>query len=267
MSFKIAVFIKQVPDTNDIRWTEHNTIQREGLESVINPYDIGAIQLAKNVKFLLKDCEITAVSMGPMQAKEALKEALSMGCDKAYLLCDKKFAGSDTLATAYVLSQFIKTKLNDFNLIICGYQAVDGDTAQTPSSLAQKLDIPQITNVSAVKEVHCDYSVWFKDTNDYSQTIKINHPALISTTIKNAEILPDINSYIKAQTESITVFNADEIEADQSKTGFVGSPTQVKKAFRPVIERNTKVVESDNTDSAANYILDIINKCKEQDEK
>ena len=142
MTFKVAVFIKQVPDTDDIRWTEHNTIQREGLESVINPYDIGAIQLAKNVKFLLNDCEITAVSMGPLQAKEALKEALAMGCDKAFLLCDKKFAGSDTLATAYVLSQFINTHLNDFDLIICGYQAVDGDTAQTPSSLAQKTQYP-----------------------------------------------------------------------------------------------------------------------------
>ena len=266
MTFKIAVFIKQVPDTDDIRWTEHNTIQREGLESVINPYDIGAIQLAKNVKFLLNDCEITAVSMGPLQAKEALKEALAMGCDKAFLLCDKKFAGSDTLATAYVLSQFINTHLNDFNLIICGYQAVDGDTAQTPSSLAQKLNIPQITNVTALKDVNNEYSIWFKETNSYNQQIKIQHPALISTTIKNAEILPDINSYIRANSTEVNVLSADAIMADTLKTGFAGSPTQVKKAFRPEIKRNTKLIEEENTDKVVDCILDIIKECKERDD-
>ncbi len=266
MTFKIAVFIKQVPDTDDIRWTEHNTIQREGLESVINPYDIGAIQLAKNVKFLLDDCEITAVSMGPVQTKDALREALAMGCDNAYLLCDKKFAGSDTLATAYVLSKFIKSHLNDFNLIICGYQAVDGDTAQTPSSLAQKLDIPQITGVTALKEITNDYSIWFKSSSTLNQQIKICHPALISTTINNTEILPDINGYIKAQAADIKILCAQDLQTEADKTGFAGSPTQVKKAFRPVIERSTKIIEENNVTKIADYILAAIQECKEQDD-
>lgn len=264
MTFKIIVFIKQVPDTDDIKWTEHNTIQRDGLESVINPYDIGAIQLAKNAKFLLKDCEITAVSMGPLQAQDALKEALAMGCDKAFLLCDKKFAGSDTLATAYVLSQFIKTQYNNADLIICGYQAVDGDTAQTPSSLAQKLDFPQITNVTALKEINSEYSVWFKSTEYYNQQIKITHPAVISTIIKDTEIMPDINGYIKAQNADITILSADDIQADISKTGFSGSPTQVKKAFRPSIERCSELINGTN-DNTVECILTLIKKCKEQD--
>ena len=147
MTFKIIVCIKQVPDTNDIKWTEHNTIQRDGLDSIINPYDISAIQFANNFKYVLDDVKITVVSMGPTQAKDALKEAIAIGADEANLLSDKKFSAADTLATAYTLSQFIKSKFPDFNIILCGQQAIDGDTAQTPSSLAEKLDIPQITNV------------------------------------------------------------------------------------------------------------------------
>lgn len=266
MSFKIIVFIKQVPDTDDIRWTEQNTIQREGLESVINPYDIGAIQLAKKIRLLLEDCKITAVTMGPLQAKAALKEAIAMGCDNGYLLCDKKFAGSDTLATAYVLSQFIKTGAKDFDLILCGYQAVDGDTAQTPSSLAQKLNIAQITSVKELIEINKEYSLWQKETPEVTQNIKIYHPALISVNINNAEILPDINGYIKAQTTDITVLSAADIEADITKTGFAGSPTQVKKAFRPEITRATERLSFENNGQISDYIIKLINKCKEQDE-
>ena len=100
MSFKIIVCIKQVPDTNDIRWTENNTIQRDGLDSVINPQDISALQYANNFKYLLNDVEIIAVTMGPPQAIDVLKEALAISADKAYLLSDKRFSGADTLATA-----------------------------------------------------------------------------------------------------------------------------------------------------------------------
>lgn len=266
MCFKILVFVKQVPDTTDIRWTEHNTIQREGLESVINPYDYGAVQLAKNIKSALGDCKISAVSMGPLQAKEALKEAIAFGCDDAYLLCDKKFAGSDTLATAYVLSQFVKTHCSDFNLIICGYQAVDGDTAQTPSGLAQRLGIAQITGVTALKEICNEYSVWIKDTSAYKQEIKITHPALVSTTLKDIDFTVPVNGWIKAQTTDITVLSAGDISAETSKTGFCGSPTQVKKAYRPVIVRHTELIEPDNCEEASNSIVSIINRCKEQDD-
>ena len=114
MTFKIVVCIKQVPDTTDIRWTEHNTIQRDGLDSVINPYDIGAINFANYIKSLNKEVQITVVTMGPFQAQDALHEALAMGCDEAYLLSDKKFSGADTLATAYTLSQFIKKYSSGF---------------------------------------------------------------------------------------------------------------------------------------------------------
>lgn len=262
MSFKIVVFVKQVPDTDDIRWTEHNTIQREGLDSVINPYDIGAIQLAKNVKFLIPGSEIIAATMGPKQAEAVIKQAIAMGCDRGYLLSDKQFAGSDTLATAYVLSQFIKTTVPDCKLVICGQQAVDGDTAQTPSSLAEKLNIQQIGSVTALKTINEDYSVWMKNTCSYKQEIKVQHPCLIATTLKDVEIVPDIKGYIKAQNTEITILGASDINTDANCTGISGSPTQVKKAFRPVIERQTELIENVSSDDVAEFLTNEINKCK-----
>ena len=264
MVFKIAVCIKQVPDTNDIKWTENNTIQRDGLDSVINPYDIGAIQLAKNVKFMCDEAEITVVTMGPKQAKKALKLAIAMGCDRAFLLSDKKFSGADTLATAYTLSQFLKAE--DYKLIICGQQAVDGDTAQTPSCIAEKLNIPQVTNIAALKEFNNEYSIWLKETCDYVQEIKSGYPTLIAVNISNAEILPDINGYIKAQNTQIITLTADDLMADSNLIGLKGSPTQVKSTFRPVTVRNTILLENESAQNYAQYIIKEINQCKEKNE-
>lgn len=266
MTFKIVVCIKQVPDTNDIKWTEHNTIQREGLDSVINPYDIGAIQLAKNFKYLIPDSEITVVTMGPNQAIDALKTAVAMGCDDAVLLSDKRFSGSDTLATAYCLSQYIKTFVPDFDLIICGQQAVDGDTAQTPSSMAQKLNIEQITNVIAIKEANNDFAVCIKDTNDYKQEIKASYPFLMAVSQRDVDIIPDINGYIKAQNKTITVLNADDIKADTDSIGIKGSPTQVRKAFRPLNNRKTIRIENESVQNIADFIVNEVNKCRTADE-
>lgn len=266
MTFKIVVCIKQVPDTDDIKWTENNTIQREGLDSIINPYDLGAIQLAQNVKFLQPKAQIIVVTMGPKQAEEALKTALAMGADRAYLLSDRKFSGSDTLATAYTLSQFIKTIVPDYKLIICGQQAVDGDTAQTPSSTAEKLGIAQITNAIALKELNEDCSVWITDTSACKQEIKAAYPALIATVSKDVNILPDINGYIKAQNTEIEVLCAENINADSSRIGLSGSPTQVRKAFRPIITRNTTLIEDESAQNCAGYILEEISKCKAQND-
>ena len=266
MSFKVVVCIKQVPDTDDIKWTEHNTIQRDGLDSIINPYDLGALQLAKNVKFLNPGTEIIVVTMGPAQAESALKTALAIGADKVFLLSDKKFSGADTLATAYALSQFIKIIVPDFKLILCGQQAVDGDTAQTPSSMAEKLGIEQITNVIALKEITAETSVWIKDTARFKQEIKIPYPALIATTLKDTNIIADINGYIKAQNTQVSVLSANEICADANLIGLKGSPTQVRKAFKPVIDRNTTLIENESVENCAGYITDEINRCKAQNE-
>lgn len=116
---KIALCIKQVPDTSDIKWTEHNTIQREGVESIINPYDVYALEAALQIKNTCKDVEITALTMGPLQAEDMLKKAIAVGVDNGALITDKKFAGADTYATGKTLANSIKTAVPDFDIIIC----------------------------------------------------------------------------------------------------------------------------------------------------
>ena len=270
MTYKIVVCIKQVPDTTDIKWTKNNTIQRDGLESVINPFDIGAIQLAKNAKQILSNSgiepEINVVTMGPNQAIDALKKAIAMGCDNGYLLSDKKFAGADTLATAYTLTQFIKTHIKDFSLIVCGQQAVDGDTAQTPSSMAEKLGIAQITNIYGIKDINKVYSIWLRETDNFKQGIKSGHPLLIATTNSNVAIVPDINAYMKAQDSVINILNAEDINADYEKIGLKGSPTQVKKAFKPDNERTTTLLNSDSVNEYAKFIMNEIKQCRRNNE-
>ena len=262
MAFKIVVCIKQVPDTTDIRWTEHNTIQRDGLDSVINPYDISAINLANYIKSLNREVEITVVTMGPLQAQDSLHEALAMGCDEAYLLSDKKFSGADTLATAYTLSQFIKNFVPDFKLVICGQQAVDGDTAQTPSSLAEKLGIAQATNITKLINLCDDYAIWNKETQLCTQTIKLPLPSLVACSCNNIEINPDINSYIRSQKGQIKILNAESLNVSEDNIGLKGSPTQVKKAYRPIITRTTEFLAEASSDTYADFILSEINKCK-----
>ena len=262
MTFNIVVCIKQVPDTTDIKWTEQNTIQREGLDSIVNPYDIGAILLAKSIKNFIPDTIITAVTMGPAQAKDALKEAIAMGCDEAYLLSDKKFSGADTLATAYTLSEFIKLKVPDFKLIICGQQAIDGDTAQTPSSLAEKLGIAQVTNIKELATVTDNFAELNKETDLYIQKLRLYYPALIACSLSNIEITPSINDYIKSQDKKITILDSASLNLSDEHTGIKGSPTRVKNAYRPVIERTVKLFDNQSVDECADFIMDKINNCK-----
>lgn len=261
MTFKIIVCIKQVPDTDDIRWTENNTIQREGLDSIINPYDISALQFANNYKYVLDDVQIIVVSMGPMQTIDALKEAIAIGADEAYLLSDKRFSGADTLATAYTISKFVKTFYPDFNLILCGQHAIDGDTAQTPTSLAEKLGIPQLTNVIWIKEITPLSTTLIRDTETTRDEIKIKHPALIAIANNDLEVTPKINGYINSIQKQIVVLNAEDIGAQVDKIGLKGSPTQVKKAYRPIIVRNNKKTDT-LKETSSKIILDEINKCR-----
>jgi electron transfer flavoprotein beta subunit len=144
---KIIVCVKQVPDTADIKWSENNTIIREGVESIINPFDEFAIETALRIKDQNPKTHITVLTMGPPQAVEILKRAIAMGADDGILVSDRKFAGADTQATSRTLATTIKNMVKDFDLLICGQFAIDGDTAQTGPSIAQHLDLPQVTYV------------------------------------------------------------------------------------------------------------------------
>ena len=148
---KIVVCVKQVLDTSNIKWTENNTINREGVESILNPLDLYALETALQIKDKIDGVEISVVTMGPLQAQDILKRAIALNCDKAYILSDRKFAGPDTYATAKTLSKFILKFVPDFDMVICGQFASDGDTAQTGPSLAKQLNIPVLSNVKNLK--------------------------------------------------------------------------------------------------------------------
>ena len=214
---KIIVCIKQVPDTTDIKWTENNTIQREGVESVINPFDLYAIEEALQLKKTLENVEITVLTMGPLQAEEMLKKA-----------------GADTYATGKTIAAAIKNKLPDYDLILCGQFAVDGDTAQTGPSIANQLGIPQVTYARELKKCDgkCIYAV--REIEEGLETVKAEFPALICV-LKGIEepTRPKINGIIKAQNTEITIYSMEDIGLTPEETGIKGSPTYVSRAFRP----------------------------------
>ncbi len=235
---KIALCVKQVPDTSDIKWTENNTMQREGVESIINPYDVYAVEQALKLK---KECnaEITVFTMGPLQASDMLREIIALGVDNGVLITDRKFAGADTYATGKTISQAIKKILPDFDLILCGQFAIDGDTAQTGPCIASLLDIPQITYVKEITECKNNTITATRVLEDGIEIVKTNLPALIC--VLKSEFEPSralINGIIKAQDTEIRTVTLDDLELAPEDAGIKGSPTYVSKAFRPEVKHN-----------------------------
>ena len=230
---KIILCIKQVPDTSDIKWTENNTIQREGLESILNPYDVYALESAISLKKEYRNVEITALTMGPKQAENVLRKAISVGVENAVLLCDKKFAGADTYATGKTISRAIQSKLADFDLVICGQFAVDGDTAQTGPAIANFLNIPQVTYVKEILEYSEGMLTVKRLLDDGEETVRVKLPALIC--ILKGDFEPSrasINGVITAQRAKIQEYGIDDIGLEPENAGLKGSPTYVSKAFR-----------------------------------
>ena len=245
---KIALCVKQVPDTSDIKWTENNTMQREGVESIINPYDVYAAELALKLKEKYK-AEITAFTMGPQQATNMLKELIAIGIDNGVLISDKKFAGADTYATGKTISAAIKKVLPDFDLILCGQFAIDGDTAQTGPCIASLLNIPQVTYVKDISNIEKGNITATRILEDGIETIEVQTPALMC--VLKSEFEPTrarINGIIKAQDTTIRVLSLDDLELKPEEVGIKGSPTYVSRAFRPEIkhacEKHNCLVES-----------------------
>ncbi len=258
---KIALCIKQVPDTSDIKWTEHNTIRREGVESIINPYDVYAIEAALHIKNIIKNTEITAMTMGPLQAEEMLRKTIALGVDKAALISDRKFAGADTYATGKTLAQSIKTIVPDFDIVICGQFAIDGDTAQTGPSIANHLNLPQVTFVKELVEVTENYIVVRRQADDGIETVKCELPALICMLQDTTEpSRAKINGYIKAQNTEIKTFTIDDIGLAPEDAGLKGSPTYVSKAFRPIVTHTCEKIYAD--ENTAKLVLEKINEFK-----
>lgn len=231
---KIVLCIKQVPDTSDIKWTENNTIQREGLESIMNPYDVYAMEAALKLKRSYDNVEITALTMGPAQAVDMLKKTIAVGVDRGILLSDKKFAAADTYATGKTVGTAIKTKLSDFDLIICGQFAIDGDTAQTGPSIANTLNIPQVTYVQEIISFDNGTLTVRRELDDGTEIVRVKLPALICVLKDYFEpTRARINGIIKAQNSEITTYGIEDLGLSAEETGLKGSPTYVSKAFRP----------------------------------
>lgn len=237
---KVFVCIKQVPSVSEVKIDpKTNTLVREGTPSITNPFDKNAIELALTIKET-HGAEVIAISMGPPQAEEVLREALAMGVDKAYLLTDKAFAGADTLATSYTLARGIKkilreSKQREKYLVILGAQAIDGDTAQVPAELAEELNLPQITYVQKFD--------LYKDKIVVERAFKAEEVVIIETTLpalisvlkeinvpRNPTMLGIMNAYKK---KKVILLDADEIKADITKIGLKGSMTEVFKIFVP----------------------------------
>ena len=250
----IIVCIKQVPNTTDVKIDPvTNTLIRDGVESVINPFDAYAIEEGVRLKERFGG-KVTVVTMGPPQAENALKEAISLGCDEGILVSDRKFAGSDTWATSYTLSMAIK-KIGAFDIIICGKQASDGDTAQVGPGISTHLDIPQVTYVKKIEEIKDNKARVERMMEEGYDIVETPLPCLF-TVVKeiNSPRLPSLKGMMRAKSAKIVKWTADDIGADPKSIGLDGSPTRVVKIFTPPPRKGGEMLKGETSDIAKEVI-------------
>ncbi len=241
----IIVCIKQVPDTTEVKINpKTNTLVREGITSIINPFDTYAIEEGVQIKERLGG-KVTAISMGPPQAEKALRDAIAVGVDEGILISDPAFAGADTLATSYTLAQAIK-KIGEFDIIICGKQAIDGDTAQVGPGIAVHLDLPQIAFVKKIRELTNDKIVAERMVEEGIEVIESPLPVLI-TVVKdiNQPRLPSLRGVMVSKKAQIPIWGAGDIGTDPDRIGLDGSPTRVEKIFSPPSRSGGKIFEGE----------------------
>lgn len=260
MSMEIIVCVKQVPDTNEVRIDpKTGTLIREGVPSIINPEDRTALEEALRWKDELGG-KVTVLSMGPKQAEDALREALAMGADEAILVSDRAFAGSDTLATSYTLAKAIE-KIGTFDLIFCGRQAIDGDTAQTGPEIAEHLGIPQISYVKELQVSGSKLEAKRALEEGYA-VVEAALPVLLTVVSElNVPRYPSVKGIIDAfRKKSITVWNVADLPVEKSKLGLEGSPTQVVKTFSPTRERAGEVLKG----NASEVVVSLVDRLKQK---
>lgn len=234
----ILVCVKQVPDTTEIKIDPvKNTLIREGVPSIVNPFDGYALEAAARVKDKNPGTKIVVISMGPEQAKTALKECLSIAADQAYLVSDRAFGGSDTLATSYILTNAILHLENiegKFDAIFCGKQAIDGDTAQVGPEIAEHLNYPQVT-YGLEAELDGDMLKVKKEVEDGIDIIGVQMPCVVTFTKPAWDPrYPTIRRRMAANRAEIPVITAADLaQIDLTRAGLKGSPTKVKKTFVP----------------------------------
>ncbi len=247
----ILVCVKQVPDTTEIKIDPiTNTLIRAGVPSIVNPFDGYALEMAVRLKEK-HGGTITALCMGPEQAKEALRSCISVGADKAFLVSDRLFGGSDTLATSYILAETIKyleKENGKYDLIFCGKQAIDGDTGQVGPEIAEHMDIAQITYVAEMDMADEKTVRAVREGDAHKEVIETQTPAVV-TVIKTAwePRMATLKSKMEARKAEIaTITSAELTDIDTTRIGLKGSPTKVKKTFTPDLRKNgVKIVMED----------------------
>lgn len=256
----ILVCVKQVPDTTEIKIDPvKNTLIRDGVASIVNPFDGYALEAAARIKDKDPDCKIVVVSMGLPQANAALKECLAIAADKAYLVSDRPFGGSDTLATSYILSQAI-AKIEElegkFDAIFCGKQAIDGDTAQVGPEIAEHLDYPQVTYALEAEAADGMLKVT-KETEEGRELIGVQTPCVVTFTKPAWDPrYPSIKRKLVANRAEIPVLTSADLPGiDLSRAGLNGSPTKVKKTFVPQKKTGGMKIQEDSAEAAAQKLF------------
>lgn len=256
---KIIVCMKQVPNTNEVKINrETGTLIRDGVESIINPDDKNALEAALQIKEE-RGAHVVVLSMGPLQAKEALKEALAMGADEAYLVSDRAFGGSDTWATATILSSALEY-IGGYDIIFCGRQAIDGDTAQVGPEIAEFLSLPQITYAKDIKIAGDSLVVKrYAEACDYIFEVKM--PCLI-TAIKELNIprYPKVQKilsiYDADREDMIKVITAADLNVDTTQIGIKGSPTNVYRSFVPTKDKKAEWIDGEDLKEKAKNLIE-----------
>jgi electron transfer flavoprotein beta subunit len=253
---KIIVLVKQVPNTSEVKLDpKTGNLIREGVESIINPDDLHAIEAAVSLKESLGG-KVIAVSMGPPQAIDAISEALGMGVDEGILLSDKAFGGADTWATSYTLGKAIE-KIGDFDLVICGRQAIDGDTAQIGPQVADCLNVPQVSYVCGIEDIKKKTMVVKRRLEDGYERVQCNLPALLTVIGElNMPRFPFVGRLIDACQEKarIQVWNAADIGVLTRDIGLEGSLTHVIRTFAPKFKREGEILEGQTREVVAGLI-------------
>ncbi|MDR1725433.1 MAG: electron transfer flavoprotein subunit beta/FixA family protein [Bacteroidales bacterium] len=284
MSFRIVVLAKQVPDTRNVgkdAMKEDGTVNRAALPAIFNPEDLNALEMALEIKDRLEDVIVSVITMGPSRAAEIIRDSIYRGADNGIVVSDRKVAGSDTLATSYTISQAIK-KLGNVDLVLCGRQAIDGDTAQVGPQVAEKLNMPQITYAEEVVAVN-ETAIQIKRRLERGiEVVESKFPCLITvhgsanpcrfphakrvmkykyaiSASEAAEIGIDTaklwqqKPYLK-----IEEWNAADIQAEDSRLGLTGSPTKVKKIENVVLTAKESVKLSASDEDLDGLIKELI---------
>jgi len=267
MSYKIVVLAKQVPDTRNVgkdAMLPNGTVNRAALPAVFNPEDLNALEMALSVKDRLNDAEVIVLTMGPTRAADIIRESLYRGADRGYVISDRKFAGSDTLATSYAISTAVQ-KLGKVDMVLCGRQAIDGDTAQVGPQVAEKLCIPQITYAESIEAIDGESVTIKRRLENGVETVKAHYPVLVTVhgsaapcrfrhakltmKYKNAKSATEAAENLEAAQAmwnakpylKIEEWSAADVAADENRLGMSGSPTKVKTIENVVLSKKESV--------------------------